>query len=827
MDYPVKEILEELRSSLQRNPITILQAPPGAGKSTLVPLELLNEPWLQSGKIIMLQPRRLATRSVAERLAQNLGERTGNTVGYRIRFETCVSEKTRIEVVTEGILTRMIQSDNALDGISLVIFDEFHERSLQADLALALCQQSQQVLREDLRILIMSATLDGEALSTRLKGAPVIVSSGKQFPVAINYLGIPRDDEHISSAMSRAIIQAIREQEGDILALLPGTGEIRQTQERLMELSIPAALYPLYGDLPYKQQQLAIMPDARGMRKVVLATSIAETSLTIEGIKVVIDSGLARIPRFDPRSGLTRLTTVRITKDSADQRAGRAGRVAPGTCYRLWNAAIHHSLTDHRSPEIADADLASLVLELTAWGIHDLDELNWITPPPSGAYQQALQLLNQLDAIDDVGKITNRGKRMVQLPTHPRLAHMLIESEGNTIELAYATDLASVLEERDPLPKEAGSDIGLRIEALRKWRKGERTSADVKVLERIERLASSWRKVFNLKVMNDPAPHYMSGKLVALAYPERIAQQQQKNQERYKLVNARTVLLPQHDSLVTEPWLAIAQMDLGTKEGKIFTAAALDQQDLTKLAREHTVIRWNETSERVEALLEKRVGMLVLDSKLIRDIPELKKQQIIIQVIREKGLTYLGWNEQHESWQARVMSLKAWRSNEPWPDVSDHALLVSLPDWLGPHLSLVARRSDLTQLDLMNILLGLLPWELQNKLDVLAPARIEVPSGSMIRVQYFADGRSPIMEVRLQEIFGLLETPTINEGRTQVVMHLLSPGFKPVQVTQDLHSFWQNTYFEVRKELRTRYPKHSWPENPWTAQAVRGVKRKG
>ncbi|HZX73230.1 MAG TPA: ATP-dependent helicase HrpB, partial [Cyclobacteriaceae bacterium] len=495
-DFPVQEIVPELKQKLTQHGVIILQAPPGAGKSTILPLQLLDEPWLVGKKIIMLEPRRLAARSVATRMASLLDEAAGETIGYRIRFENCTSARTRIEVVTEGILTRMIQTDNSLDNVGLVIFDEFHERSLQADLALALCLQVKELLRDDLRLLIMSATLDGKLLSSLLNNAPIITSTGRQFPVTLNYIAVDQNS-FLPIRMAKVIRKALSENSGDILAFFPGAGEIQQTQELLEKENVSAIVHALYGDLTMKKQQEAITPDAQGRRKIVLATSIAETSLTIEGITVVIDSGYARVPRFDPRSGLTRLETIKVTLDAADQRAGRAGRLGPGVCYRLWPENSHHHLIPNRKPEILEADLAPLMLELSQWGVTDINELTWITPPPAGAINQAKELLHQLDALDH-DRITARGKEMLRLPTHPRIAHMLLDSSKDKKRLALATDIASLLEERDPLEREAGADLSLRVELLRKWRDGQRTSVSRAAIERIERLASAWRKQFSI-----------------------------------------------------------------------------------------------------------------------------------------------------------------------------------------------------------------------------------------------------------------------------------------------------------------------------------------
>lgn len=822
--YPVLDILPELKQALQHHRVVILQAPPGAGKSTVLPLHLLDEPWLANKKMIMLEPRRLAARSVAGRLASMLDEVTGERVGYRIRFENVVSSKTRIEVVTEGILTRMLQSDSTLEDTGLVIFDEFHERSLQADLSLALCLQVQRILRDDLRVLIMSATLDGGKISSILDNAPVITSQGKQYPVDIQYHNTDPDAQ-LPMRVAKVIRKAFREQEGDILVFLPGAGEISRTQELLEHEHTDAIIFPLYGDLSFKKQQEAIVPDPLGRRKIVLSTAIAETSLTIEGITTVIDSGYARVPRFDLRSGLTRLETIRVTKDAADQRAGRAGRLGPGVCYRLWSEAVQQHLVPQRAPEIADADLASLLLELGVWGVRDVNQLTWITPPPPGALGQAKDLLLQLDAVEG-DQVTPRGKNMAKLPTHPRIAHMLLKASESGDTLALATDLAAILEERDPLQRESGADLSLRAEILRKWRAGERVNADRNVLERIERLASNWRRLFKIPENNGVVYDTEAGMLIAAAYPERVARQMEKHSERYKLANNRIAKLPPHDPLMRQQWLSVAHLDAGAGEGKIYLAAPLDEKDLYHLAHQREVVKWDDERGMIAATEEQCIGNLILAARPLKDVSAEKRIEVLCETIRQKGLKLLGWAEPQATWQARVMSLRSWRTAEQWPDVSDGNLLNSLEDWLGPYLNTVTKQTDFQRIDLMQVLSGLLPWDLQSRIDAMAPLKLKVPSGSMITVNYFPDGRAPVMEVRLQEVFGLLETPAVNDGRTKVILHLLSPGYKPVQVTQDLRSFWENTYHDVRKELRTRYPKHHWPEDPWTAQAVRGVKRR-
>jgi len=821
MSLPILEVLPEVKKKLSDHNLIILQAPPGAGKSTVLPLELIKESWLKGKKIVMLEPRRLAARLVALRMASLMEEEIGKTIGYRVRFDNRLSEATRIEVVTEGILTRMLQTDNLLEDYGLVIFDEFHERNLNSDLALALCHHTQQILRKDLRILIMSATIDAEKLSIALNNAPVISCEGRQFQVSIHYLNFS-PDEYLPERIVKSIFKVRKEHEGDILVFLPGAGEIRSTARLLEEADGSLNIHSLYGDLPQLQQQKALLPDPEGRRKIILATSIAETSLTIEGVKIVIDSGLSRIPKFDVRNGMTRLETVKVTKDTADQRAGRAGRLGPGNCYRLWNEGLHVHLKSHRNAEILDADLSSLLLELKDWGIRNPDELTWVTNPPVPSLKQATELLNLLGAIRNE-KITERGKEMLRLPTHPRIAHMLLE----TTDRSLAADIAALLEEHDPLNKEAGADLTLRLEVLRKWRKREPVNADKNLLERIERLALAWRKLFNSKTDNAMPSEADVGKLLAAAYPERIARQVSKNSTRYRLVNGRVVKLSESDPLIREEFLSVAHLDAGSNEGKIFLAAPMTSEHLMQFADMKEVILWDHQKNMLTGRTETYLGNITIDSSPLKKINDRERIPVICKAIRQTGLAdMLDWNIKILHWQKRIMSLRSWRPNEPWPDVSDNNLLESLEVWLSPWLSNLNKKEELRRLNIEQILIGLIPYELIQKVDLLAPEFLSVPSGSMIHLNYSPDGNPPEMAVGLQEIFGLLKTPAVNEGRTKVILHLLSPAKRPVQVTQDLHSFWSTTYSEVRKELRMRYPKHSWPEDPWTAKAVRGVVKK-
>ena len=819
---PIIEIIPDLKKGLAEHNTLILQAAPGAGKSTYLPLQLLNEPWLAGKKIILLEPRRLAAKTVASRLAFQLNEEVGETVGYKIRFENKISKSTRLEILTEGILTRMLQEDGALENIGLVIFDEFHERSLHADLALALTREIQTILRPDLRILIMSATIDGEKLSSVLNNAPIITSKGRQHPIKFNYEGA---DEKIPLhlQMARVIKKAMNENSGDILAFFPGAGEIARTAEILEREKINAKIFPLFGDMPIHLQQEAILPAKNGERKIVLATSLAETSLTIEGVNIVVDCGFSRVPKFDTRSGLTRLETIRVTKDSADQRAGRAGRLGPGICYRLWTEGFNHHLVPHRSAEILDADLASLVLELSNWGTEKINSLTWLSTPPAGTVMQAKELLVQLGALEK-NKISIRGKEMLRLPTHPRIAHLLIEGRKSK-QRSLACDIAALLEERDPLPKEAGADLVLRIEVLRKFRRKEFVNADKKRLERIERIAQQWRKLIGTETENSNPNHEEVGKLIAAAYPERIGKME--TQGRFRLANGRMAKLEDGDSLINEKWLAISNLDGGTsKDGKIYIAAPLNPKDISYLASEKKTIEWDDKKGELIAKIEKRVGEIILESKAIKNISDEEKIEILIDAVRKNGMELLDWKEEVTDWLARIECAKKWNETGNWPTVNREYLLSNAMEWLAPYLSQVKRKEDFKKLDLLTILSSTLSYEQQHRLEKLVPEKIIVPSGSFIRIQYNADGNFPVLAVRLQELFGMLETPTVCDGKIKLMMHLLSPAYRPVQVTQDLMSFWQNTYPEVRKELRMRYPRHSWPEDPFTAIAIRGAKKR-
>lgn len=820
IDLPVTDIINDVRQKLADQNTLIVTAPPGAGKSTLLPLTLLNEPWLQGKKIIMLEPRRLAARTIASRMASLLEEETGETIGFRVRFDTQVSAKTKLEVVTEGILTRMLQNDNALENVGLVIFDEFHERNLHADVALALCRDAQQVLRPDLRILIMSATLNMTELPQLLK-APVAESKGRQYPVEIIHTN-DADQMLLPELTASVVFRAVNEKEGDALVFLPGEGEIKKCAEILEEKLPDFEIHPLYGQLPQNLQYLAIMPNKYGKRKIVLATSIAETSLTIEGIRIVVDCGFARTSRFDVGSGLSKLETIRISKDSADQRAGRAGRLSAGVCYRMWTLATHERLASHRVPEIMEADLASMVLDMAQWGVNDIQQLTWLTPPPKTNVQRAAETLEQLNALEkdsargEAMKITEHGKKVHKLACHPRLAHMLLMADKKQ-DVQLATDIAAVLEERDPLPRESGIDINLRIEALRRARSNGGAG---KRFSRIEKVAESYRRMLKVEVDNGAVDPFETGLLLAYAYPERIASARPGNNAQFQLANGKIAAAGHKDDLAHEPWLAVANMDLRDGLGKIFLAAPLNPKDLIHLVKETENISWDTRKGGLVATKEMKIGNIVLQSKPLRDVKEDDALKVISDAISKEGENLLNLTGDFEQLQNRILSLRVWNPDDAWPDVSTHNLLTDNLPWLGPYLKDVKTTADVQKLNTAEALLSSLPWEKQQALEKLAPKKIDVPSGSKIPIQYFANGAVPILAVRLQEVFGMADTPKINNGKTSLLLHLLSPGYKPVQVTSDLRSFWDKTYFEVRNELKRRYPKHAWPEQPWDAKAV-------
>lgn len=806
MEFPVDAVVPRLSAELAQAAAAILVAEPGAGKTTRVPLKLLDAPWLKGGNILMLEPRRLAARAAARRMAVSLSEEIGETVGYTVRLDRKVSALTRIEVITEGVLTRRLQSEPELLGTGLLIFDEFHERSLDGDLGLALTLDVQRGLREDLRILVMSATLDAARLSTHLGGATVIEAPGRVFPVDTRYLG-KAQRQTISQDAARAVFQALGEPDKSILVFLPGEAEIRRTESALNTSSLPKGVVvrPLYGAMGFAEQDSAIKPSPAGERKIVLATTIAETSLTIEGIGAVIDTGFKRVPRFDPASGMTALQTVRVSAAAADQRRGRAGRLGPGVCYRLWPEAETRALAPHDQPEILVADLAPLVLELAAWGLADATSLAWLDPPPQAAFAQAQGLLRRLEALDETGQITNMGKAMVRLPLHPRLAHMVVR--GGT---ARAAELAAFLSERDGLGRAAGVDISSRMEQVRGSAR--------------ERIRAAAKQIRQIAVTPDSGPAEVgTGVLVALAWPDRIAQRR-GGERRYRLSGGGGAVLPEHDALAVHDWLAVATTDGGSGDQKIFLAAPLSLGEIEEHFADqiytHDDVFWDSRAKAVSASRQRRLGALVLEEKSLKETGSEVMARAMSQGIREMGVAVLPWTDAARNFQARVGFLRRLFPEHGWPDLTDETLLATLEEWLTPYLAGVTRETHLERLSLYEILQSMIPHDLARRIDKLAPKRIEVPSGADARIDYETDS-DPVLRVRLQEMFGLTKTPVIADGRTQLRIELLSPAGRPLAVTQSLETFWTNGYPSVRADMRGRYPKHSWPEDPLNAAPVK------
>jgi ATP-dependent helicase HrpB len=814
-DLPITAILPSLAKALEEHANVVLVAEPGAGKTTRVPLALMDETWLRGAKIVMLEPRRLAARAAASRMAQSLGESVGETVGYAVRLDRKVSAATRIEVVTEGILTRRLQTDPALSDVGLLIFDEFHERSLDGDLGLALALDAQSGLREDLKILVMSATLDEARLSQHLGGAPVISAPGRTFPVETSYgdrperTTLPRD-------MARAIRSHLGAAKGGILAFLPGEAEIRRTEEALRESSLPddVAVMPLYGAMALADQDAVLRPASAGRRKIVLATTIAETSLTIDGIDMVIDSGLKRSPRFDPATGMTALATVRVSQASADQRRGRAGRQGPGTCIRLWPQEEMRSLKAHDEPEILIADLAPLILELANWGVTGRTALRFLDPPPEAAFAQGRELLVELDALDDKGAVTAMGKLMAKLPLHPRLAHMIARAKDLHAG-ALAADLAAMLSERDLLGRDAGADIADRLAALK------RGTINKSLRERVRSAAQQIRSIGSIgkEDSGDIAP----GVLVALAWPDRIAQAR-GGRGRFRLSGGGGAILPEHDPLAREAFLAVATTDGASGDQRIFLAAALARADIeTHFAahiKETDIVRWDSRAQLVVANRQRRLGALILEDRALGAPDPEAIAEAMTKGVAEMGLAALPWSDAAQNLKSRIGFLRRIFPEEGWPDLSDEALLQTLADWLAPYLAGMTRRAHLERLDMLAIISSLIPQELKRRLDRLAPRHVAIPSGADIAIDYENDG-DPVLRARLQEMFGLKETPRIADGRALLRIELLSPARRPLAVTQDLRSFWVNAYPQVRAEMRGRYPKHQWPEDPLAAVAVK------
>lgn len=831
-ELPILDALPALRDALRTGPTAVLVAPPGAGKTTVVPLALLDEPWVAGRRLVMLEPRRLAARAAAERMANLLGERAGETVGYRMRMETRISARTRIEVVTEGVLARLLHADPALEAYAAVIMDEFHERSLHADLGLALVQQSRELLRGDLRLLVMSATLEAEPVAALVGGdvpAPVIRSEGRSYPVEVRWRP-PRAEQSLESAVAGAVREALDTVDGDLLVFLPGAAEIRRAQDVLLRAleadSRPrrVRVLPLHGSLPPAEQDAALAPAAPDERKVVLATAIAETSLTIEGVRGVVDAGLARVPRFDPRSGMARLTTTRVSQASAEQRRGRAGRVAPGVCWRLWAEHEHVTLPPRATPEILEADLAPLALELAAAGVRDASELAWLDAPPAAALAQARALLFALGAVDADGRVTPHGRAMADLPVHPRLAHLLLVArELGRDALAAACDLAALLGERDVVRGEGGpppADLRARLALVAGEGASELVTglpgarADRGTVHRVRQQARALRRRLRVPpgARSDGAD---VGLLVALAYPERVAQRREAA-GRYLMRGGTGAALPPDDPLAREPWLAVAETDGRRPEARIALAAPVDGAVIARRfaawVEVDEAVEWDERTDAVVARRRERLGAIVLREVPLREVDDERVATALLGWIRRAGLDALPWSPAARRVRERLAFAHRLEPDE-WPDVRDAALLASLEDWLLPFLHGVRRRDELARVDLQEALLAMLAWPQRAALDALAPTHVTLPSGTRAAVDY-ADPENPVLAVRLQELFGVSETPTVGGGRVPLLLHLLSPARRPVQVTRDLAGFWRTSYHDVRKEMKGRYPKHAWPEDP-------------
>lgn len=850
MSLPIDSVLPQLCAALAEHHQAVLVAAPGAGKTTTVPLVLLRQPWLGQRKILVLEPRRLAARTAATRMAQLLGEAVGETVGYRMRLDTRESARSRIIVVTEGVLTRMLQADPSLDQFGIVIFDEFHERSLDADLGLALTLYSRALFRDDapLKVLVMSATLDAVGVAQLLEDAPVIQSEGRSFAVDIRY-GSNIDARDIVDACAQCITDSVARNEGSVLAFLPGQREIRAV-ESLLRQKLPATttlIAPLYGDLTLEQQQRAIAPADRGITKIVLATNIAETSITIDGVCVVVDCGFERAPQFDARTAMTRLATQRISRASATQRAGRAGRLMPGICYRLWSAQSHATLAEFGTPEIRNTDLAQLALQLLFLGVTPA-ELRWLDAPPASAYQQALDLLRMLRACENTAQhcaITPHGARMAAIPLPPRLSHMLVRASQMGLT-TLGCELAALLSDRDPLSRSGGRygcDLVARIEWLRGDIPADQTTRAQ--LQRLRQLA----KDFARHVSDDDSTTHIDptqalnylGILVALAYPDRIAQQRAENAVTYRLGNGRSASLADNDTLRNQRMLAIADVGgvANTATDRIFLACRFDaawldtqridmplRDAINDLVEQRTVIEWQEGADQLTAERQHCIGALILKREKLTDISAQQRSEAVIGWIRQRGIGVLPWNHELRNWQARVLCLRNAlpQANPPWPDISDAALLASLEQWLAPYLNEVRHIRHVSNVDLKSALQSLLPWPLPAQLDQLAPTHYTVPTGSNIRIDYTQ--QPPVLAVKLQEMFGEKTTPAIADGRVQLLLHLLSPAQRPLAITQDLVSFWRNAYPEVKKDMKGRYPRHPWPDDPLAAPPARGTKKR-
>lgn len=832
--FPITPLLAQISHSLDEHPRLVLEAPPGAGKTTQVPLALLHAPWLAGRKIVMLEPRRIAARAAARFMAQQLGQEVGQSVGYRIRFESRVCAATRIEVVTEGILTRLIQDDPELAGIGAIIFDEFHERHLAGDLGAVLALDVQATLRPDLRLLLMSATLDGERVATWLD-APRLTSPGRSFPVRIEYPPA-RSQESVEHHLARVARQVLAESEGDTLAFLPGRREIARAQAVLGQSldRDDVEVLALHGELSLAEQQAALEPAAPGLRRIVLATNVAESSVTLPGICAVIDAGLAREPRFDPNTGFTRLETVNISQASADQRAGRAGRVAPGMAYRLWPQS--RRLESARTAEISQAELSSLALEMAAWGVacDNTSSLRWLDPPPAGALAQAADLLGRLGALEDDGRITALGRQMLSLGASPRLAAAALRAPVGL--RALIADLLALMEARSPLRgmQARNDDFRVRVAALHAWRDrrhgAPRSDVDGGMLAAIEQASRGWRRRLEVQTAASGVPDSHSvGDLLLHAFPDRVARRDGSNPLRYTLANGRGARLHENTALLGEPWLVVLDLRQEARDSLVFSAAPLDPRVLEReypgqFVRERT-LGWNEDRGAVEAFELQRFGAIVLER---HSVPVRAQDALpaMLAAVRARGIEALPWSDSARRLRTRMQALRGWMPELGLPDVSDGALLASLDQWLAPWLDGKHRLDALAGESLSLALASLFDHEQRRLLDAHAPESLGVPSGQSRRIEYLP-GEPPVLAVKLQELFGLAETPRVGSGRVPITLHLLSPAGRPIQVTQDLKGFWERTYPEVKKELKGRYPRHPWPDDPWTATPTHRAKPRG
>jgi ATP-dependent helicase HrpB len=829
---PIDAATPDLVAALARGNTAVLVAPPGAGKTTRVPLVLANELWAADKKILVLEPRRLAARAAAARMAKTLGEKVGETVGYRVRFGTMVSKRTRIEVITEGVFTGLIQDDPLLEGVGAVLFDEFHERSLDADLGLALARDAQQALREDLRLMVMSATIDGARIAAALGDAPVIASEGRAFAVETHYLG--RDPVRpIEPQVTDAVLRALRAETGSILAFLPGAAEIRRCETMVRERCADPAVdvFALHGTLDFDAQDRAIAPAPSGRRKVVLATSIAETSLTIEGVRVVVDSGLARVPRYEPDVGLTRLETVRVSRAAADQRRGRAGRVEPGICYRLWDEPQTAALEPHAQPEILAADLSSLVLELAQWGAADPAKLVFLDAPPAPALNEARTLLATLGAIDDAGRITQEGKLLNRLPLPPRLARMVVDASREGAG-SLAAEIAAVLTERGL----GGNDVDLRnrIETLRRDRSARATEA--------RRMAKRWAEMAapssrlpsgrlrpSLTVYGEARGELPLGAILALAYPERIAKNRGAAAGAFLLANGRGAYVDQVSPLARESFLAVAELIGSAAQSRITLATAIDLADIERRFADRIEAAEEVTCDArtltLRARRPRRLGAIVLSEQPLPVTPNEATAKLLVSAIVQAGLDRLPWTKALRQWRDRVQFLRRAEGAE-WPDVSDAALAATAEAWLAPLLAGKTSIDGLNASEFEHALHDLLPHSLRRRLEIEAPTHFDAPSGSRVPIDYEAE-EGPKLAIRVQELFGLSRHPAIAGGRVPLVIELLSPAHRPVQVTRDLPQFWRGSYAAVRSEMRGRYPRHPWPDDPVSAPATRRAKPRG